>query len=116
MTPVGQTLGIARALPARIILGRAPSGETAQRADEPEVQDGMRELDAEHGFEVGQEVQLAAVVGAVMLSAERGDAVGVVAAAQRAGDQVCRIDARRLVADDATLAGDLGALGGRGRG
>jgi hypothetical protein len=65
---------------------------------------------------VGHEVELAAVVGAVMLSAERGDAVGLVAAPQRAGDQVCRIDARRPVADDAMLTGDLGALGGRGGG
>jgi hypothetical protein len=115
MNPMGKTPIIARALPARI-LGRAPSGEAAHRADEPEVQDSMRELGAEHGFEMGQEVQLAAVVGAVMLSAERDDAVGLVAAAQRAGNQVRRIDARRLAADDAPLALDLDALGGRGRG
>ena len=56
------------------------------------------------------EVQPAAVVCAVMQATQRHDAVGVIAAAQRARDDVRRINAGRDTADDALPARDLVAL------
>jgi hypothetical protein len=73
------------------------------------VAEPVLKLDAEARLEVAQQVQLPAVVAAVMLTAERHNAVRVVVAAERARHQVGRVD-WTLAADDAALTGDLGAL------
>jgi hypothetical protein len=52
---------------------------------------------------VRQQVELAAVVGAVAETAQRQDALRVVAAAERAGNEVRRID-RPPTASEAHLA------------
>jgi hypothetical protein len=59
--------------------------------------------------DVEREVELAAVVEAVVGSAERDDTVGVVAAAVLARDEVGWVD-RGTVADDARELGDVGSL------
>jgi hypothetical protein len=65
-------------------------------------------------LEVGHEVQSPAVVGAVVVPAERDHAVAVVAAAERARDDVRRVDLAGGAAHDAGTPGDLVALGLRG--
>jgi hypothetical protein len=52
----------------------------------------MLKLCATARLEVGQQIELAAVVAAVMDAAERHDAVRLVAAAERARHQVGRVD------------------------
>jgi hypothetical protein len=71
--------------------------------------EGVRQLSAHAGLEVHQQVELAAVVHPMVDAAERHHTVRVVAAAERARHQVGRIH-RALAADEAALAGDLGAL------
>jgi hypothetical protein len=83
--------------------------DSSQQPERPEVTEPVLKLRPEARLEKGQQVELAPVVGPVVAAAERHYAVGVVAAAQRARHQVGRVD-RALPADDAALAGDLGAL------
>jgi hypothetical protein len=66
-------------------------------------------FEAATAADVQREVVLAAVVEAVVGSAERYDAVGVVAAAVLARDEVGWVD-RGTVADDARELGDVGSL------
>jgi hypothetical protein len=73
------------------------------------VAEPVLKLCAEARLEMRQQVELPAVVAPMVHPAERHDAVGVVAAAQRARHQVGRDD-RALATDDAPLAGDPGAL------
>jgi hypothetical protein len=70
------------------------------------------QLRTEARLEVGQQVELPAVVAAVVDAAKGHDTVGLVAATERARHQVGRVD-RTLAAYEAGLAGDLGALLGR---
>jgi hypothetical protein len=58
----------------------------------------MRQLRSAAGFDVGQQVELAAVVEPVVHSTERKAALRVVAAAERPGNQVRRVD-QALAAD-----------------
>jgi hypothetical protein len=78
-----------------------------QRADQPDVPDGVCELCPPSGLEVRQQVQLAGVVGAVARApAERHDTERVATAAQRPRDQMRRVDTVGGAADDARAAGD----------
>ena len=70
----------------------------------------VRQLAAVARLEVWEQVELAAVVGAVAAAVQRNDAVRLVAAAERARHQVGGID-RPRAADEALPSGDLGALG-----
>jgi recombinase len=56
-----------------------------------------------------QQIELAAIVGAVALATERHDAIGLVAAAERARHQMRRVDGAAQ-ADEAARAGHLGSL------
>jgi hypothetical protein len=69
----------------------------------------VHELRPVERFEVQQQVELAAVVAPMVYPTERHDAVGVVAAAQRARYQVGRVD-RTATADEAAQACNLGPL------
>jgi hypothetical protein len=75
------------------------------------VPDGVRGLAPEARLEIPHEVQSPAVVGAMVQPAQRDDAVGVIAAAERPRDDVRRVDLGRGAADDAGTPGDLVALG-----
>ena len=87
--------------------GAALAADPPQRADQPDVPDGVRELRPPRGLEIRQQVELAGVVGAVArTAAERHDAERVAAAAERPRDQVRRVDAVSRAADDAGPAGD----------
>jgi hypothetical protein len=82
-----------------------------QRPDQPDVSDGVGELRAPRRLEVGQQVELAGVVGAVAGAAtERHDTERVAAAAQRPRYEVRSINAVLGAAHDARPAGDGGAL------
>jgi hypothetical protein len=70
----------------------ASSGEPAQRANKPDVCDRVADLRPAGRLKVWQQVELAAVIGAMVWATERDDALGVVAATQRARLKVCRID------------------------
>jgi hypothetical protein len=76
------------------------------------VPDGVGGLGAVVGLEVGDEVERAAVVGAVVDAAQRLDAQGVVAAAERPRHEVREVHARARAADDARRSVDAVALGG----
>jgi hypothetical protein len=69
------------------------------------------ELRTVSGLEVGQEAEPVLVEGPVAGPAERHHAVGLVAAAERARDEVRRV-ARHPPADGTAGAGDLLALSG----
>ena len=86
------------------------TADPTQRADQSDVPDGVGELCPPPGLEVGQQVQLAGVVGAVALPACRHDAERVAAASQRPRDQVRRVDPEGRCADDAGPTGNGGAL------
>jgi hypothetical protein len=90
----------------------AAPGEPAQRSYESDVKHGVGDLLAPEGFEVRQKVELAAVIGAVVLAAQRHDTVRLIAAAERARDQVGGVDASQPAAHHARLPGDLLALSG----
>lgn len=60
----------------------------------------MPELPAVARLEVGQQVQLAAVVAAMAAAVERNNAVRLIAAAERSRHEMRRID-RPLAADEA---------------
>jgi hypothetical protein len=79
--------------------------------------DRVRELGAVGRLEMGQQVELTGVVGAVAGTTERND-VERVAAPERSRDHVCRVDAMLGPAGDARPSDDGGALrvGGRHRG
>jgi hypothetical protein len=81
--------------------------------DQGQVRERVRELRAEAGLQVRQQVELAAVVGSMAAPAERRHTIGVVAAAKRARNQVRRVD-RPPTADEARLACHLRALRLRG--
>ena len=81
-------------------LGQPPVG-----ADQPEVQDRMRDLGAPARLEVRQQLDLPGVVGPLVQLTERDGAVRVVAAAERAWREVSRGDAPGLPADDAPAGG-----------
>ena len=70
----------------------------------------MRDLGPPLRLEVGQQLEPPGVVGAVVHPAQRHDAVGVIAAAERARRQVRGRDALGLQAHDAGAADDLLAL------
>ena len=73
--------------------------------------DRVRALGTPGGLEVGQQVELAAVVGPVVMAAQRHDAQRVAAPAQRPRDQVRRVDpAGGRAPDGARAAGDGEAL------
>jgi hypothetical protein len=74
------------------------------------VPDGVRELRAPGWLEMRQQVELAAVVGAVACPACRNHTEVVVAAAYRPRDDVRSINAVLGAAHDARPAGDGGAL------
>lgn len=73
---------------------RTPSlaRDALEQSDQAEVAERVGELGAPGRLEVGQEIERSRVVGAVAGSAERRHAVGVVAAAERAGREVRRVD------------------------
>jgi hypothetical protein len=87
----------------------ARSAYAPQQPEQPEVQEPVRKLGAVARLEVRQQVELAAVVCPVTAAIERNDAVRLVAAAERARNQVGRVNGPPA-ADDAGLPGDLGAL------
>ena len=64
------------------------------------MRERVRELGAEAGLDVRQQVERAAVVATVARAAERNHAVGVIAAAERARHEMRRVD-RPLAADEA---------------
>jgi hypothetical protein len=71
------------------------------------VPDGVCELRPPGGLEVRQQVELAAVVGAVTRpAAERHDTERVAAASERLGNQMGWVDPVHRAADDAGPAGD----------
>jgi hypothetical protein len=70
------------------------------------MQQPVSELRSVAGLEVRQQVELAAVVATVAWSAERHHTIGVVAAAERARQEVGRVD-RPAGAHEAPLAEDL---------
>ena len=72
--------------------------------------DGMRDLGPPRRIDVGQQVQLAAIVGTVAPTTQGGHAQGVSASSQRPGNKVPRIDTRAGSADDAVASGDGRAL------
>jgi hypothetical protein len=71
----GFVLALARAVPAR--------GDAPQQPDQAEVPERVREFGPVARLEVRQQVELAAIVGAVAHSSERHDAVRLIAAAER---------------------------------
>lgn len=73
----------------------------------------VRQLGAEPRLEVGEQVELAAVVGVVAAAVQRTDAVRLVAATQRARHEVGGID-WPAAADKAHPSGHLGPLRRRG--
>lgn len=77
----------------------------------------VRQLLAVARLEVGEQVELAAVVRAVAAAVQRNDTLGQIAATERARHQMGGVD-RPPVADEARLSGDLGPLrlGGRANG
>ena len=81
-----------------------------QRPDQPDVPHGMRELRPAPRLEVWQQIQVAAVVGPVSPPAGRHHTEGVAAPAERARDEVRRVDPAIGTADDARPAGDRRAL------
>ena len=90
---------------------RGGAADPPQRADQPDVPDGVRELRAPGGLKVRQQVELAGVVGAVArTAAERHDTERVAAAAERPWNQVRGVDPVLGAADDARPAGDGGPL------
>lgn len=90
------------------------SAEPLQRGYQGEMHERVRDLFAPAGLEVGQQVQLAAVVSPVTGAAERHHALGFVAAAQRARDQVSWVDPL-TGADQAALTAYLLPLSRRSR-
>jgi hypothetical protein len=70
------------------------------------VSDGVGQLRPPRRLEVGQEIELASVVGAVASAAQRHDAERVAAAAQRPRDQMRGVDSGPRAADDARPSGD----------
>ena len=85
-----------------------------QRPDQPDVPHGMRELRPAPRLEVWQQIQVAAVVGPVSPPAGRHHTEGVAAPAERARDEVRRVDRAIGTAHDARPAGDRRALSIRG--
>jgi hypothetical protein len=77
----------------------------------------MRELRSPRRLKGGQQVELAAILGAVAAAAGRHHTEGVATPAERAWDQVRRVDSAIVTADDARPPSDRGALsvGGRHR-
>lgn len=95
-------------------IGPATSGEGAAERPGADVGESVEALGAMARSEVGGEVELAGVVETVVGTAERDHAVGMGAAAEALGDQVGGV-AGAPTADRAGAAGDLAALGVRGR-
>ena len=94
----------------------ALAGDPAQRGDQSDVADGVRELGAPRRLEIRQQVQPPLVIGTVTRPARGDDAERLAAASERAWDQVRRIDPVGGAADDAGPSGDSGALAvGRGQ-
>src|SRR5205807_9180460 len=62
-------------------------------------------------IEVWEQVEVAAVVGAVMQSAQRDATHGLAASAARPRHEMRRVDSLVGAADDAAPSGDRGALG-----
>jgi hypothetical protein len=87
----------------------AAAGERAAQTCRGHVESCVCAFAAAGAADVEREVELAAVVEAVVGSAERDDTVGVVAAAVLARDEVGWVD-RGTVADDARELGDVGSL------
>jgi hypothetical protein len=79
----------------------APTRQAPERAEEAEMPDRVADLGAVVRFEVRQQVHVTAAVGAVVDAAKRHDARRVVAPAERARDQVGRVDGTPSAADDA---------------
>jgi hypothetical protein len=70
----------------------------------------VRELGPPPRLEVGEQVKLAFVIGAVTAFAQRDDARGVVAATHRFWDDVGRVRVAIRTADDARASADSVAL------
>ena len=70
----------------------------------------VRQLDPMARLEVGKQVKLAPVVGAMAAAVQSDDAVRIITAAERARHQVGRVD-RTPTTDEAGLPGDLLPLG-----
>jgi hypothetical protein len=66
----------------------ARPGHAPQQAQQAQVQQPMAKLGAAARLEVGQQIELAAVVASVTGSTQCNAAVGVVAAAERARHEV----------------------------
>jgi hypothetical protein len=96
----------------RALVRVAPAGQPPERPDQAEVSDGVGGLGAVMGLEVGHEIERPAVVGAVVDAAQRHDAQGVVAAAERPRHEVRGVHARARAADDARRSSGVVALGG----
>ena len=94
----------------------ALAGDPAQRGDQSDVADGVRELGAPRRLEIRQQVQPPLVIGTVTRPARGDDAERLTAASERAWDQVRRVDPVGRAADEAGPPGDSGALAvGRGQ-
>ena len=87
------------------------SAEASDRASEPEVQHGVRDLRSPARLEERQQLEPSGVIRAVVQPAQRHDAVGVIAATERARDEVRGRDPFGLHTDDAGAADDLLPLG-----
>jgi hypothetical protein len=84
--------------------------DSAQRSDQPDVPDRVRELCPPGRLEIRQQVELTTVVGAVAAPAERYDTQGVTTPAERSRNQVRRVDPLGGAADDASVSEYRGAL------
>jgi hypothetical protein len=82
------------------------TADPPQRADQPDVPDGVRELRPPRGLHVGQQVELASVIGTVAGPTERADTESIAAPAKRTRDQVRRVDPVSRPAGEAGPAGD----------
>ena len=83
--------------------------DPAQQTEQAEVAQPVLQLRTSARLEIGQQVVLATVVAPVVLAAERHNAVGVVAAAERARHHVGRVH-RPLATHQACQVGNLVAL------
>ena len=91
----------------------AAPADPSQRPRKPEMLDSVRRLRAVARLEVGDEVQLAAVIAPMAGPAQSDHAQRVVAPAEASRDEMCRVDPRRAVAHQARVPGDLRPLCGR---
>jgi hypothetical protein len=98
-----------RGLPSVVDRLPALTGHPTQQPDQPEVAEPMRQLGAEAGLELREQIERATVVGSVATPAERHHALRLVAAAQRPRHDVGWIDGSPA-ADETEPSVHLGPL------